>query len=58
MHATVLERFRYMLGIPGDVAFHFCIPLGYPEGRFGPNVRKPTSETTFLNRWMAPVPWE
>lgn len=58
LHRTVMERFREMFAIPGDVAFHFCVPLGYPEGRFGPNVRKPTSETTYLNRWMAPVPWE
>jgi nitroreductase len=58
LHPTVMERFHEMFGIPSDVAFHFCVPLGYPEGRFGPNVRKPTSETTFLNRWMAPVPWE
>ena len=41
-----------------DVGFHFCLPLGYPQGNFGPNVRKPTSETTFLNRWSAPVPWK
>lgn len=58
LHPVVMERFREMFGIPDDVAFHFCIPLGYPEGRFGPNVRKPTSETTFLNRWTAPVPWK
>jgi nitroreductase len=58
LHPTVIERFREMFAIPDDVAFHFCVPLGYPEGRFGPNVRKPTSETTYLNRWMAPVPWE
>jgi len=58
LHPIVMERFRGMFGIPDDVAFHFCIPLGYPQGRFGPNVRKPTSETTFLNRWSAPVSWE
>ena len=26
-----------MFGIPDDVAFHFCVPLGYPKGNFGPN---------------------
>lgn len=31
--------------------------LGYPRGNFGPNVRKPTAETTFLDRWGTPVPW-
>lgn len=57
LHPSVMPRFRAMFGIPDDVGFHFCVPLGYPQGNFGPNVRKPTSETTFLNRWNGPVPW-
>jgi len=57
LHPTVMDRFRAMFDIPDDVSFHFCVPLGYPVGRFGPNVRKPTAETTFRNRWNAPVPW-
>jgi nitroreductase len=58
LHPSVMPRFRALFGIPDDVGFHFCIPLGYPRGRFGPTTRKPTSETTFLDRWGAPVPWE
>ena len=46
---------RPTLGIPEDVGFHFCVPLGYPQGNFGPNTRKPTAETTFLDRWGEPV---
>jgi len=57
LHPSVMPRFHRMLDIPDDVGFHFCVPLGYPQGNFGPNVRKPTSETTFLDRWGAPVPW-
>jgi len=57
LHPTVMDRFHAMFGIPDDVGFHFCIPLGYPRGKFGPTVRKPTSETTFLDRWGASVPW-
>jgi nitroreductase len=57
LHPSVMTRFYGMFGIPNDVGFHFCVPLGYPQGNFGPNVRKPTSETTFLDRWGAPVPW-
>ena len=57
LHPSVMDRFRAMFGIPADVAFHFCIPLGYPRGSFGPNVRKPTTETTFLDAWGSPVPW-
>jgi nitroreductase len=58
LHPTVMPRVRALFGIPDDAAFHFCVPLGYPEGRFGPNVRKRTSETTFLDHWDAPVPWD
>ena len=57
LHAKVMERFRALFGIPEELVFHFCIPLGYPRGSFGPNVRRPTSETTSLDRWGAPVPW-
>jgi nitroreductase len=57
LHPSVMARFQDLLDIPDDVGFHFCVPLGYPKGKFGPNVRKPTSETTFLNRWGAAVPW-
>lgn len=53
-----MERFYAMFGVPPELVFHFCIPLGYPgEGaRFGGSRRRPTSETTYLNRWGAAVP--
>ena len=57
LHPKVMDRVWALLGIPKDVSFHFCIPLGYPRGSFGPTNRRPTSETTFLNRWQATVPW-
>ena len=57
LHLSVMARFRATFAIPDDVAFHLCVPLGYPEGNFGPTDRRPTTETTFLNRWDAPVPW-
>jgi len=58
LHPSVMTRFREMFAIPDDVGFHLCVPLGYPQGNFGPNARMPTSATTFLDRWGAPVPWE
>jgi len=57
LHPTVMDRFRAMFAIPKDVTFHFCIPLGYPRTAYGTSRRLPTSETTYLNRWGAPVPW-
>ena len=59
LHPLVMDRARALLGVPKDVSFHFLVPLGYPrEGaRFGGSRRLPTSETTYLNRWGAKVPW-
>jgi nitroreductase len=58
LHPSVMDRFHAMFEIPEDVSFHFCIPLGYPRGSFGPTSRKPTSETTYLDRWGGSVPWQ
>jgi nitroreductase len=57
LHPSVMDRFHTLFEIPEGIGFHFCVPLGYPRGNFGPNVRKPTAETTFLDRWGGPVPW-
>jgi nitroreductase len=57
LHQSVMEPFHRLLGIPREVSFHFCVPLGYPAGSFGPNRRRPTSETTYLNFWGGQVPW-
>jgi nitroreductase len=59
LHATVMPRVHALFGVPEDLTFHFCIPLGYPaEGaRFGGSRRRPTRETTYLDHWGDPVPW-
>jgi len=57
LHPQVLERVYKLLDIPADMEFHLCIPLGYPRGQFGPTQRRPTAETTYLNKWGAAVPW-
>jgi nitroreductase len=57
LHPEVMARVYALLGVPADVEFHLCIPLGYPRGRFGPTQRLPTHETSFLNGWGQPVPW-
>jgi nitroreductase len=59
LHPSVMDRVRDLFGIPPEIVFHFCIPLGYPgEGaRFGGSRRRPTAETSYLDRWGAPVPW-
>lgn len=59
LHPTVMARVYALFGVPPELTFHFCIPLGYPaEGaRFGGSRRLPTRETTSLDHWGAPVPW-
>src|SRR4029453_2524708 len=59
LHPTVMTRVYALFGIPSELAFHFCIPLGYPaEGaRFGGSRRRPIRETGFLDRWGASAPW-
>ena len=57
LHPQVMERFHEMFAIPADISFHFCIPLGYPRGRFGPTTRRPAAEVTHWESWGTPVPW-
>jgi nitroreductase len=57
LHAQVEERVHRLFDIPATAQIVYCIPLGYPEGRFGPNVRKPLPEVCSFNRWGSPSPW-
>lgn len=57
LHPTVMERFHAMFGIPSEIVFHFCVPMGRPRGRFGPTARRPTAEVAYRNAWGVPVPW-
>ena len=57
LHPEVMDRFNALFNIPAGTSFHFCIPLGYPKGNFGPTSRRPTSETTSLDQWDQAVPW-
>ena len=58
LHEEVMERVNAMFGVPEDMTFHCCIPLGYPRGNFGPTSRLPTSATTSWDRWGATPPWK
>lgn len=58
LHPTVIERVHALFRIPADAEIHCCIPLGYPRGRFGATVRRPTSETTYYDVWGNPPAWK
>jgi len=57
LHPTVMDRVRAMFNVPESAEFHCCLPLGYPEGNFGPTQRMPTSETTYWDAWEETPPW-
>jgi nitroreductase len=57
LHPQVMDRVYQLLGVPPEMDFHLCIPLGYPRGNFGPTQRLPTAETTFFNHWGTRAPW-
>jgi nitroreductase len=57
LHAQVMERVYALLGVPSDMEFHLCVPLGYPRGRFGPTQRLSSAEIAFFNHWGTPPPW-
>lgn len=58
LHPRVTERVHQLFRIPQEAEVHCCIPLGYPEGRFGATARQPASETTYYEEWGNPPPWE
>lgn len=57
LHPDVMERVYAMFGVPPEMVFHCCIPLGYPRGRFGPTARFPTAHTTYWDGWGNPPAW-
>jgi nitroreductase len=57
LHPVVEERVHKLFGIPPTAQVVYCIPLGYPRGRFGPNQRKPLTEVCSYDHWGAAPPW-
>jgi nitroreductase len=57
LHPQVEERVHALFGIPDTAQVVYCIPLGYPRGRFGPNQRKPLTEVCSYDHWGTEAPW-
>ena len=51
MHHMFEEELAHHLGVPEDVAIVALLPIGFPQGRFGPVTRKPAEELTHFDRW-------
>ncbi|HZU75640.1 MAG TPA: nitroreductase family protein [Dehalococcoidia bacterium] len=57
LHPTVEERVHALFGIPASAQLVYCVPLGYPRGRFGPTSRKALHQVCAFERWETAAPW-
>jgi nitroreductase len=55
LHPDVETRVHALLGIPATAQVVYCVPLGYPRGRFGPAQRRPLADVSSLDRWGEPL---
>jgi nitroreductase len=55
-HIRCEGEVKALLGIPDDVLTYALMPIGYPEGKFGPVTRRPVQEVAYLDRWGAVWP--
>ena len=51
MHQLFEDELHEHFGIPQDYGVVALIPIGYPQGNFGPVRRQPVAEVTSLEHW-------
>ena len=57
LHPVVETRIQALFGLPATVQVVYCVPLGYPRGRFGPTRRKPLATVCSLDEWGNTPAW-
>jgi nitroreductase len=57
LHANVEDDVQELLNLPDEAGVVYCIPLGYPQGRFGPVTRNPLKEIVSLDKWGSSPGW-
>ena len=55
-HLMYEKETEAALGLPPGVHSYAIIPIGYPQGHFGPVKRGPLAEIVFADRWGAAYP--
>ena len=50
-HIRLEDEVKAVLGLPENVSTYALMPIGYPEGKFGPLSRRPVAEVAYLDRW-------
>lgn len=48
------DEIKAILGLPDNITTYAMIPIGYPQGRFGPVTRLPVEQVTWHNRYGTP----
>jgi len=56
LHKAREHDIKAILGIPHDYETIALIPVGYPRGRWGRPLRRPSREVTHWNHWGNPDP--
>ena len=56
-HITFREEVEKLLGLPNNIRSFAILPIGYPEGRFGPTSRTPLKKVAFLDNLNNPWPY-
>jgi nitroreductase len=51
LHLMYEDEIKDRLGIPAEVETVALLPIGYPEGKFGPTTRQPPEDVTFWDGW-------
>ncbi len=51
IHCCFEDELKQKLGIPEEVEISALLPLGYPQGRFGPTTRKSAEEVMHWDTW-------
>src|SRR6266446_4048745 len=51
IHAFFEDEVREILKLPADIQTYALMPIGYPQGKFGPIKRRPVSEVAYLDNY-------
>src|SRR5215471_171980 len=50
-HTLLEEEVRTVLALPPEMRTYALMPIGYPEGKFGPVKRRPVEEVAYADHW-------
>jgi nitroreductase len=54
IHTFFEDEVKSILRLPPEVMTYALLPIGYPQGKFGPIKRRPVNEVTYLDKYGQP----